>query len=157
MKKFNCKFGKIVQWVDYIKTKKDKKTGNIMYSQSNVEIDGYNQRYIGLYISHTNLIYIAVAVNKKSGTGNWWRYIIENRIQATIASDNNIMPDDKGVTVVPIAYKDFLYKDPYAYNNLYGIIDPTQLDLAIKMLQMEQAREIDVQQDRNLSRAAGTS
>lgn len=143
MKRYNSKFGKLIQWSDYIRTKKDTKTGETYYLQSNVKIDNYNQRYIGLYLSHSNKVYIAVAVNKKNDSGNWWKYIVENRIMSVINNGDNMTPDDRGVTMVPYDYIDLLYKDEAVFNNLYGKIDPTTLELAIKELKAEQEREIE--------------
>jgi hypothetical protein len=149
MKRYNSKFGKLIQWSDYIRTKKDNKTGETYYLQSNVKIDNHNQRYIGLYLSHSNKVYIAVAVNKKNDAGNWWKYIIENRIMSLINNGDNMTPDDRGVTMVPYDYIDLLYKDEAVFNNLYGKIDPTTLELAIKELKIEQEREIEARWNEN--------
>lgn len=132
MKKVNTKIGAIYSWYDFIKPKKNKATNTMSYSQSNTKLDAYSQRYVGLFVSHTNDIYVAVAVNKKGDQGNWWKFIIENRIAKAIRNGGTINEDDRGITMVPMPYKDLLYKDPYTYINLYGIIDPTFLDMAIK-------------------------
>lgn len=132
MKKFNTRIGTIVTWYDYIKSSKNLRTGLTSYNQSNTKLDGYSQRYIGVYLSHDNKIYISVAVNKKEDNSNWWKYIIENRIITMFNNGGNVGPDDKGCTMVPMAYKELVYKDYNAFSNLYGIIDPTSLDLALK-------------------------
>lgn len=143
MKRFNSKFGKLIVWSDFIRTKKDKKTGDTYYEQSNTAIDNYNQRHIGVYLSHTNNVYVAVAVNKKNDAGNWWKYIIETRILNIINNQNNMTPEDKGVTMVPITYLDLLYEDETVFNNLYGKIDATSLQSAIKQLSTELEKEVD--------------
>lgn len=143
MKKYNTRFGKIVQWVDFIKSKKNKNTQETYFEQSNTKLDNYSQRFIGLYLSHNNDIYVAVAVDKKGEGGTWWKYIIENRIQNIMNNGNSMLPEDKGVTFVPLKYKDYLYNDPFVYSNLYGKIDPTTLDLAIRILQDELFKEIN--------------
>jgi len=130
MKKINTKVGPIYTWYDYIKPKKDKATNTTYYNQSNTKLDNYSQRYIGIHLSHTNMLYIAVAVNKKGDQGNWWKYILETRITSLIKK-GDVLPKDKGVTLVPLSYKDLLYKDPYAYLNIYGAIEPTYLNMAI--------------------------
>lgn len=130
MKKLNTKIGPIYTWYDYIKPKKDKANNSVYYNQSNTRLDTYSQRYIGIHLTHTNNIFVAVAVNKKGDQGNWWRYILETRISSLMRT-GDVLPKDKGVTMVPMAYKDLLYKDPYAYLNIYGPLDPTYLNMAI--------------------------
>lgn len=142
MKKLNTKIGTIFSWYDYTKPKKNKAEGTVTYSQSNTVLDKYNQRYIGLFMDHSDNIYIAVAVNKKNDSGNWWRFILENRIEKAIRT-GNIDESDKGVTFVPFRYKDLLYTDPYTYNNLYGCIDPTYLSLAVKEAMAANTQKID--------------
>ena len=132
MKKVNIKVGAVCCWYGFIKPKKNKVTNTITYSQSNTKLDNYSQRFVGLYLSHNENIYVAVAVNKKGDQGNWWKFIIENRIAKAIRNGGNIYEDDRGITMVPMSYKDLLFKDPYTHSNLYGIIDPTYLDMAIK-------------------------
>lgn len=156
MKKYNSRIGKIFQWTDYIRSRKDKRTGEIRYDQSTVELPGYNQRYIGAYLSHLGKLYIAVAVNKKKDSGTWWKYIIENRIQSLIRNGDNMSPKDRGVTVVPITYLELLYKDSFTYNNLYGPIEPTQLDIVVQSLKAELNKEIDACYD-NVKAASDSS
>jgi hypothetical protein len=144
MKTLNTKIGTIVTWYDFIRSKKNKNTGNITYDQHNTKTDGYSQRYIGVFVAHNNDIFVAVAVNKKEDNSNWWRYIIENRISAMTSSRGHMNPEDKGCTMVPMAYKDLLYKDSNAYNNLYGLIDPTMLDMAIAKCTSSNQERIDV-------------
>lgn len=143
MKKYNTRFGKIVQWVDYIKSKKNKNTQETFFEQSNTKLENYSQRYIGVYLSHNNDIYVAVAVDKKGEGGTWWKYIIENRIQTLMNNANNMSADDKGVTVIPYRYLEYLYTDPYVYSNLYGKIDPTTLGIALRMLKEDLNKEIN--------------
>jgi len=143
MKKISTKIGTIVTWYDYIKSKKNKNTGMISYDQSNTKTDGYSQRYIGIFVAHNNDIYVAVAVNKKEDNSNWWRYIIENRISSMMQNHGNMGPDDKGCTMVPMAYKELLYKDVSAYSNLYGIVDPTMLDMAVSQCLASNQERID--------------
>tara|TARA_R110002074_G_scaffold402324_1_gene607139 strand:- start:193207 stop:193665 length:459 start_codon:yes stop_codon:yes gene_type:complete len=132
MRKVNTKIGTIYSWYDFIKPKKNKVTNTMTYSQSNTKLDNYSQRYVGLFLSHNEEIYVAVAVNKKGDAGNWWKFIIENRIGKALRNGGTINENDRGITMVPMPYKDLLFKDPHAYTNLYGIIDPTYLDMAIK-------------------------
>jgi len=143
MKKISTKIGTIVTWYDYIRSKKNKNTGTISYDQHNSKTDGYSQRYIGIFVAHNNDIYVAVAVNKKEDNSNWWRYIIENRITSMLHSHGNMNPEDKGCTMVPMAYKDLLYKDANAFNNLYGLIDPTMLDMAISQCASSNQERVD--------------
>jgi hypothetical protein len=143
MKKYNTRFGKIVQWVDYIKSKKNKNTQETFFEQSNTKLENYSQRYIGVYLSHNNDIYVAVAVDKKGEGGTWWKYIIENRIQTLMNNANNMSVDDRGVTVIPYRYLEYLYTDPYVYSNLYGKIDPTTLGIALRMLKEDLNKEIN--------------
>jgi hypothetical protein len=142
MKKINTKIGPIFTWYDYIKPRKDKSTQTVNYLQSSIKVDSYSQRYIGMHLSHTNKIYIAVAVNKKGDQGNWWRFILENRI-STIIRKQNMTPTDKGVTMVPLPYKDLLYKDPWVYLNLYGPLEPTYLNMAFNEAQKQNASFVD--------------
>lgn len=135
MNNLKSKIGPIAVISDYIKVRKNKNTQEISYLQSNTPLDGYTQRFVGIYLSHNKDIYIGVAVNSKKDTtnSNWWEYIIKNRIM-TAVSKGSFTPEDKGVTMVPFAYKDLLYKDSCAYDNLFGMIDPTMLDMAIANL-----------------------
>lgn len=142
MKKINTKIGPIYTWYDYIKPRKDKSTNLVFYSQSNTKVDNYSQRYIGVHVTHNNDIYVAVAVNKKGDQGNWWRYILETRISSLLRR-GDITPKDKGVTMVPLSYKDLLYKDPYAYLNIYGAIEPTYLNMAINEATKQNIATID--------------
>jgi hypothetical protein len=132
MKKISTKIGTIITWYDYIKAKKNINTGITEYSQSNTKLDKYSQRYVGLYLSDNNDIYVAVAVNKKDDSSNWWRYILENRITTMVKNRGNVNPEDKGCTMVPMSYKDLLFMDVMAYSSLYGMIDPSILDMALK-------------------------
>ena len=132
MKKINSKVGSIFTWYDFIRPRKDKSTGILTYSQSNTQVDKYSQRYIGLHIDYNDNIYVAVAVNKKNDPGNWWKFILESRIDKIKRSGGDVGPEDKGVTMVPFRYSDLLYKDQYTYLNLYGAIDSTYLSMAIK-------------------------
>lgn len=135
MNNIKTKIGQIAVISDYIKVRKNKNTQEISYLQSNTMLEGYTQRFVGIYITNNKDIYVGVAVNSKKDTtnSNWWEYIIKNRIM-TAVSKGSFTLEDKGVTMVPFAYKDLLYKDPCAYNNLFGMIDPTLLDLAINNL-----------------------
>ena len=138
------KVGSIYTWHDFTKSRRDPSSNLITHSQSNTKLNNFNQRYIGLHLSHDNNIYVAVAVNRKKEQGNWWKFIIESRIHNVIRNGNNIGPDDRGVTMVPMAYKDALYKDPFTYTNLYGIIDPTYLDMALSEAVKNNAKLIDI-------------
>lgn len=132
MNNLKTKIGPIAVISDYIKVRKNKNTQEISYLQSNTPLEGYTQRFVGIYLSTNKEIYVGVAVNSKKDTtnSNWWEYIIKNRIM-TAVSKGSFTPEDKGITMVPFAYKDLLYKDPCAYDNLFGMIDPTILDMAI--------------------------
>jgi hypothetical protein len=143
MKKINTKVGSIYCWYDFIKPKKNKATNTMTYSQSNTKLENYSQRYIGLFLSHNEEIYVAVAVNKKGDQGNWWKFIIENRIAKAIRSGGTIYEEDRGITMVPLPYKDLLFKDPHAYINLYGLIDPTFLDIAVNEAMRSNSQLID--------------
>jgi hypothetical protein len=144
MNEIDTKLGPIVVISDYIKGKKNKFTGELHYQQSNTPLDGYIQRYVGILLTHTGNIYVSVAVNSKNDNtnSNWWKYIIENRLSTVINNNGNIGPDDKGVTMVPMSYKEFLYKDSAAYNNIYGAIEPTVLEMALTKLKSSLSRKI---------------
>lgn len=145
MNKIATKVGTIVVISDYIKAKKNKITGELTYVQSNTALDGYTQRFVGIYINNHKDIYVGVAVNSKKDTtnSNWWEYIIKNRIMTSI-SKGSFTLEDKGITMVPFAYKDLLYKDPCAYNNLFGMIDPTMLDMCInQLIKFQEKRIVD--------------
>lgn len=145
MNKIATKVGTIVVISDYIKAKKNKITGELTYVQSNTPLDGYTQRFVGIYINNHKDIYVGVAVNSKKDTSNsnWWEYIIKNRIVTSI-SKGSFTLEDKGITMVPFAYKDLLYKDPCAYNNLFGMIDPTMLDMCInQLIKFQEKRIVD--------------
>jgi len=143
MKKINTKIGTVIVWYDFIRSKKNKATDTISYDQSNTSLEGYSQRYIGIHLSHNNQLYVAVAVNKREDSGNFWRYIIQNRIITLIQNYDNMSPEDKGVTTLPLSYKDFLFNDPCVYNNLYGLIDPTYLDIVIREAASVNQKQID--------------
>lgn len=143
MKKINTRIGAIFTWYDYIKPRKNKVTNITTYNQSNTKLDKHSQRYVGLFMDHNDNIYVAVAVNKKNDSGNWWRFIIENRISKVIKNGGNIDERDKGITMVPFRYKDYLFKDAHTYQNLYGLIDPTYLDMAVREAVANNSRLVD--------------
>jgi hypothetical protein len=146
MNKYDTRFGKVIHWIDFIKSKKNKSTHETFFDQSNTSLDGYSQRHIAIHLSHNNYVYVAVAIDNKAkadSNKNWWKFIVNSRIQNLINNNNNMSEDDKGVTVVPIKYLDLLYKDSFVYSNLYGRIDPTMLDMVIKQLMQEQDKNID--------------
>lgn len=144
MNSFDSKIGTVVVISDYIKIKTNKATNETYYLQSNTELKDYTQRYVGIYLDHNHNIYIGVAVNNKKDTTSpkWWKYIIENRISTAVSNKGSFGPADKGITMVPMPYKDLLYKDHFTYNNLFGLIDPTILDMAITKLKMELEKKI---------------
>lgn len=140
MKKVSTKIGNIVVWNDYIRSKKITQLNTVQYLQSNTKLDGYSQRYIGLYMDHNKNIYVAVALNsQEEDKGPWYKFILETRIKNNMSG--NIQ--EKGITMVPYNYIDLLYKDPMAYNNLYGPIEPNMLDLAIAMAKNIQEQNIN--------------
>lgn len=141
MRKVSTKIGNIIIWSDFVRSKKIPSTGNIVYYQSNTKLEGYGQRYIGILVTHSNDVYVGVALNsKKDDKGPWYKFIIENRIQ-NVMSGYGL--EEKGGTMVPIAYLDLLYKDPTAYSSLYGAIEPTMLDIAMAMAREANEQAID--------------
>ncbi len=128
-------------------------TGMTEYAQSNTKLDKYSQRYVGLFLTHNNDIYVAVAVNKKDDNSNWWRYILENRIDIMLKNGGTVGPEDKGCTMVPMPYKDLLFKDPMAYSAIYGMVDPTILDMALKEAISSNEERINAHTERH--KAAG--
>lgn len=147
MRTVKSKVGQIAIWSDFVKPKKNMSTGNINYLQSNTKLEGYSQRYVGLYVAHNNDIYVAVALNrneeKKPDHPNWFRFIIENRISNMLDNKGNVDPEARGSTMVPMHYKDLVVKDYYAYCTLYGPLDPEYLDMAITANKPPREREIE--------------
>ncbi len=147
MKKVNnVKVGSYIVWSDYIKSRKDKETDEVTYQSSPVPLPGYSERYIGLCLLKDNYgydsgeVYIAVSVNrslgskKQSTNPNWWKFIIDNRLQRLFDNNGNMEPGDKGMTRVPVAYLDILSDDPIAYTNIYGSIPLSELEKAVTAL-----------------------
>lgn len=145
MKKLTSpKFGQYVVWSDFIKSKKDKDTEEITYYSSPTSLPGYSERYIGLCLikddtNYVTDVYIAVSVNrtstkKPSTNPNWWKFIIDNRLQRLADNNGNMEVGDKGVTRVPLAYLDLITEDPMAYANIYGSIPLNVLEDAVESL-----------------------
>ena len=134
MEKFNSRvLGSFVIWKDHIKFS-NKPDGDISYRQSNTKLSGYLDRYIGLSVLDGNIL-LSVAVSNnlnKKETDKTAKNVIEQRLITLLKKDYNIEVGDKGVTYVPKDMLDMLWKDPYTYNNLYGLIDPTYVNMAIK-------------------------
>lgn len=147
MKTCKSKVGQIAIWSDFVKPKKNMATGAINYLQSNTKLEGYSQRYIGLYVAHNNDIYIGVALNKneekKPDHPNWFRFIIENRIFNMLTNKGNVDPESRGSTMVPMNYKDLLTKDYYAYSVLYGPLDPEYVEMAINTNHLQRQKDVD--------------
>lgn len=145
MKTFNSKIGNLVIWFDYVKPKKNPSTGNITYLQSKDKLDGYSQRYIGLYTAHNGDIYIGVALNRdneQKQNNNWFRFIIDNRITTLYNNGGNMEPDTKGATMVPPSYRELLVDDPCAYNSIYGALNSDDLESALRISMKGKQREV---------------
>lgn len=134
MEKFNSRVvGSFIIWKDYIKFS-SKIDGEVSYKQSNTKLAGYMDRYIGLSISKNNII-ISVAVSNSANrkeSDKTARNVIEQRMISLVNKDYNVDSEDKGVTYVPKEMLDMLWKDPHTYKNLYGAIDPTYVNMAVK-------------------------
>lgn len=143
LKKFKADFGNYIVWPDNIRLVRNKQTGEGHYVQSNETSPGFSQRYVAVFMTKDQSLYVAVAVNKKPDepNNNWWRRVVENRISKLIANNGNMEPDDKGMTMVPINYSDLLSLDESVYNNIYGMLDETTLASAILELTLGQKKE----------------
>lgn len=141
MKVQNARFGSYVVWSDFIRAKKLKDSDTILYSTFLDKVPNSSERHIALYVEQDSDgfvtdIYIAVAVNKKTTVNNpnWWKFIVEHRINYLITNKGNMAVGDRGLTRVPPAYIDLLSEDPMAYANIYGPIDQNTIDKAIGLL-----------------------
>jgi hypothetical protein len=134
MEKFNSRVvGSFIIWKDYIKFNSSS-NGDVSYKQSNTKLTGFMDRYIGLSMVNSNII-ISVAVSNstnKKESDKTAKNVIEQRMISLLKKDYNIDAEDKGVTYVPKELLDMLWKDPYTYKNLYGAIDPTYVNMAVK-------------------------
>jgi hypothetical protein len=139
MKKVTVKdLGKIVYWEDFIKVSREEDSEDLRYDQSNTPIPGYHKRILGL-LRRDDRYFIAVALSPKKGKGQpsarAGRGVINQRLRDLLSREGDVNVSDKGVTMIPEVYKDFLYKDMYTTNNLYGSIEPTILDIVLRMLE----------------------
>lgn len=134
MEKFNSRVvGSFIIWKDYIKFNSTS-NGDVSYKQSNTKLTGFMDRYIGLSVVNSNII-VSVAVSNSSNrkeSDKTAKNVIEQRMISLLKKDYNIDAEDKGVTYVPKELLDMLWKDPYTYKNLYGAIDPTYVNMAVK-------------------------
>ena len=134
MEKFNSRvLGSFIVWKDYIKFT-NSSMGDIVYKQSNTKLTGFMDRYIGLSVVNSNVL-ISVAVSNstnKKESDKTAKNVIEQRMISLIKKDYNVDAEDKGVTYVPKELLDMLWKDQYTYKNLYGAIDPTYVNMAVK-------------------------
>jgi hypothetical protein len=134
MEKFNSRVvGSFIIWKDYIKFNSTS-NGDVSYKQSNTKLTGFMDRYIGLSVVDSNII-VSVAVSNSSNrkeSDKTAKNVIEQRMISLLKKDYNIDAEDKGVTYVPKELLDMLWKDPYTYKNLYGAIDPTYVNMAVK-------------------------
>ncbi len=127
--------GKFVIWKDFIKFS-PKPDGTAAYKQSNTKLPGYLERYIGLSVVSNNIL-VSVAVSNsanKKESDKTAKNVIEQRMINLLKKDNNIDADDKGITYVPQEMMDMLWKDSYVYSNLYGMVDPTYVNMAVKSI-----------------------
>lgn len=127
--------GDIIYWEDFVKLIPGEEN-NHTYDQSNTKMPGYHSRSIGLY-KHEKDFYLAVAVSNNSAKtlpAKIAKGMINNRFRTILPKDRNIDPSDIGTTMVPLSYLSLLYKDPCTYSNLFGPIDATMLDMALRLI-----------------------
>lgn len=134
MNKISIKdLGNVVYWTDYVQVTKDEE-GELVFNQSNTPLEGFHPRMVGLTFKDKKW-YVAVALSPGGDTlPRTGRGVINSRIREVIKNDDNITPTMRGVTMVPESYFDYLYKDKYATNNIYGMLDPTILNIMVKNL-----------------------
>lgn len=130
--------GEVIYWNDFVKFKASKNpTEETVYKQSNTKVDTYHPRTIGLYKSE-DWYYVAVSTSNKPTSAipvKIAKGMINSRLREVIKNDRNIEVSNFGCTTVPASYLDLLWKDSAAYNYLYGPLDPTMLDMAVKLLE----------------------
>lgn len=133
MEKFNSRaVGSFIIWKDYIKF--THKADDVIYKQSNTKLAQYMDRHVGLAVIKNNIL-VSVAVSNnlnKKENDKTAKNVIEQRFIKLISKDYNIDVEDKGITYVPKEMIDMLWKDQYTYKNLYGAMDPTYINMAIK-------------------------
>ncbi len=140
MKKINIPdIGHVVYWEDFIKLSPPDEYSVIKYEQSNTRLPNYHQRVIGLYLRE-GIYYVSVAVShspSKNLPSKVSKGMINTRLRSILSKNDNIDVTDMGSTLVPKSYLSLLYKDPAAYNYLYGPMDPTMLDMSIKVMESQ--------------------
>lgn len=133
MKKMHSKkFGPYLIWTDFIKL--NQRGTEVGYKQSNTPLTGYHERMVAFATKDGKFI-VAVAVrqgkdNKDAARSG--KAVIEQRIEHLLANDWDITQDDRGITWVYPEWKDLLVKDPNTHHNIFGMVDPSYLDMAIR-------------------------
>jgi hypothetical protein len=134
MQRFNNSvLGSFVVWTDYVKFLTNN-LGEVSYRQSNTKLSGYMDRHIGITVNNDNVL-VAVAVSNSSNkkeSEKTAKNVIAQRLINILENDMNIDAEDRGMTYVPKEMLDMLWKDLYTYKNLYGSVDPTYLQMALK-------------------------
>lgn len=142
---YSNSIGSLIIWSDYVKPKKHPSTGNITYNQSNTKLEGYSQRYIGLYTAFNGDVYVGIVLNRetnKQSSNSWFKFVIENRILTLIDKKGNVDAEFKGATMVPQNYVELLSTDPYAYSTLYGPLNTDDVQTALRLSLKEKQREV---------------
>jgi hypothetical protein len=137
MKKITIEdLGSVVYWEDYIKTIRNEED-EVTYLQSNTPTKDYSPRMVGICIGPAGNYYVAVAVAQAKSAKSTYRTgrgVVNSRLRNAIAQDGNIEATDRGVTMVPVGYTEYLCTDYYTIKNLLGFLDKTSLKVALALL-----------------------